>query len=119
MEITTQPAERNEARKPVKLHIERLVLHGFAPNDRRQIAAAVESELASLMNGKGALILSKNPSATERIVGQRFEATAETNAKTLGARIGRSVYQSLLLNLQAAGRGAVAERGTRTGGGKS
>jgi hypothetical protein len=37
----------------VNLHIDELVLHGFPPGDRYRIAAAVEAELARLIEGQG------------------------------------------------------------------
>ena len=39
----------------VELHIEELVLHGFEPGDRDQIAQAVERELARLLLAEGGL----------------------------------------------------------------
>lgn len=40
----------------VELHIEQLVLHGFAPSDRYRIGAAIQQELARLLAQQGILL---------------------------------------------------------------
>jgi hypothetical protein len=37
----------------VEIHIEELVLHGFAPGDRHRIAEGLERELARLVGSRG------------------------------------------------------------------
>ena len=48
----------------IELHIEELVLHGFAARDRQRIAAAVQLELSRLMGTAGAADFAKIPPAT-------------------------------------------------------
>jgi hypothetical protein len=38
---------------PIEVHIEELVLQGFAPADRQRIAAALERELTRGLTGRG------------------------------------------------------------------
>ena len=85
------------ARPRVDLHIEELVLHGFAPGDRYRIAEAVQRELTVLL---------AQPEATRG----RFQRTAkldrlDTGAMTIpdgastsaiGARIAGAVYRGLM-----------------------
>ena len=52
----------------IDLHIEELVLHGFAPGERYRIGAAIERELARLLTEQG---------APEGLLGGREEVSLE------------------------------------------
>ena len=85
----------NRQRPSVRLHIEKLVLHGFPPRDRDRIAWAVESELARLL-GQGEI-----PSALShgglipRIDGGTFQMRRGITPKAIGEQVSRNLYGGL------------------------
>jgi len=85
----------------VELHIEELVLHGFAAGDRYRIANAVEHELARLMGEGGPPESLKNPLVLERIDGGAFNVKAGLEARAAGTEIAQAVYRSLRRNTRA------------------
>jgi hypothetical protein len=78
----------------IEVYIDKLVLHGFSPHQRYDIAAAVEAELTRLVSKGGiphGLQSQRNiPSmdAANLSVNKSFEG------KTIGNRIAGSVYKS-------------------------
>ena len=79
----------------VKIHIEELVLHGFARNDRHQIAAAVQQELARLVMAARLAPFRENRRALERINAGAFKVKAGAKPQTAGTEIARAVFRSL------------------------
>jgi len=92
--MTPQPTKREPARNAIKLHIERLVLHGFAPADRHRIADRVQVELARLL-GEGNPMPVRAPVALERIEAGTFNVAAEASPRTTGTQIAHAIYRSL------------------------
>jgi hypothetical protein len=88
----------------VHVHIEELVLHGFAPGDRHRIATAVESELARLMNEEGVPKFRENPPALDRISGGAFSVKAGAKPQAAGTDIARAVFRSLRQSARASTR---------------
>ncbi len=82
-------------RPSVGVHIEELVLHGFAPSDRHRIAAAVESELTRLMREGGLPGLRENPPALGRINAGAFKVKDGAKPQATGTEIARAVFRSL------------------------
>jgi hypothetical protein len=82
-------------RPNVELHIEELVLHGFAPGDRQAITAAIEAELGRLLAIEGLPASFEGGASIGTLDAGSFEAGASERPSALGARVGRSVYQSL------------------------
>lgn len=80
----------------IELHIEELVLLGFAPGDRYRIGAAVERELAWLLEQGEGLSLAQSSEITF-LDGGRFEVARDSKAETVGAQIARAVYGGLSL----------------------
>ena len=74
-----RPAAMAPAR--IELHIEELVLHGFAPGDRRPLGEAVERELTRLLGG-GA------PAPPPRAQGGAVDRTGLQVAQAVYAQIG-------------------------------
>jgi hypothetical protein len=79
----------------VDLHIEELVLHGFAARDRGRIAAAVETELARLLSAGQAQTLLKNPAGLENLNAGVFEVKAGARPQEAGTQIARAVFRGL------------------------
>ena len=79
----------------IELHIEELVLDGFAPGDRYGIADALERELTRLLTTHGL-----NPTQAARLEGTQLDAgTArlkpDSTPRTTGAEVARTVYGGL------------------------
>jgi hypothetical protein len=79
----------------IDLHIEELVLHGFASADRHRIAEAVQLELSRLMTAKGEANFLKNPLSLERIDGGAFKVQVGAKPQTTGTEIARAVYRGM------------------------
>lgn len=78
----------------VELHIEELVLHGFAPGDRHHIGEAVQQELTRLFT------LGVPPSLAQggeigRLDGGEFGMTADMQRGAIGTQIAQSIYRGL------------------------
>jgi len=86
----------SERPRALEVHIEELVLHGFAPADRSRIGAAVERELGRLLAQTGlppAFI--QGMDRRERVDGGAFTAGPGAGADAIGARIAQAVYRGL------------------------
>ncbi len=82
-------------RPPVELHIEELVLHGFAPGDRHEIAAAIERELARLLaTGDLADGLRQRGSRAAVDAGS-FSLPPGASPGAVGERVAGAVYEGL------------------------
>jgi len=113
MKMQQQPEGKSQTRKLVKVHIEELVLQGFAPGDRHRIAAAVKEELSRLIIAEGVPASTENLGAMARLDAGAIQIRAGTSARATGARIGRAVYNSL--RAQRGGSGSVRP-GAQTSG---
>jgi len=76
----------------IQLHIEELVLHGFAPGDRYRIAEAVERELQRLLAEQGAPALFGAAVDLARIDAGAFNLKTSANSEMIGAQIAQAVY---------------------------
>ncbi len=81
-------------RQNIELHIEELVLEGFA-GDRYRITAAVERELAALFTEQGAPQSLNRGGEIEHIDSGVIEASQGSKPEALGARVAQAVYRGL------------------------
>ncbi len=109
--MAPQIADGRQARGSVKIHIEELVLQGFAPGDRHRIAAAVEQELVRLMSEGGLPRLQGNPLTLGRIKGGAFKVTAGAKPQAAGTEIAQAVFRSLRQHARASARAPRARPG--------
>ena len=80
---------------PIHLHIEELVLHGFAPGDRHRIGDAVQQELARLLtNTETPTSLAKSADIAQ-LSGGSFQISAAARPETTGAQVARAVFGGL------------------------
>jgi hypothetical protein len=84
----------------IELHIEELVLHGFASTDRRRIAGEVERELARLI-GEGDFSRLRGDLSIERMAGGAFRVKAGAKPEATGTQIAQSLYRSLRQSARA------------------
>jgi hypothetical protein len=79
----------------VELHIEELVLHGFAPGDRYRIGEAVERELQRLLAEQGAPALFNAAIDLARIDAGIFNLKPNANSEMIGAQIAQAIYSGI------------------------
>ena len=79
----------------VSLHIEELVLHGFAPGDRYRIGEAMQRELARLIAMQGLPPLLARGGEITRLDGGAFEVAPGINAEAIGSQIAQAVCSGL------------------------
>lgn len=78
----------------IELHVEELVLHGFAGGDRYTISDAVERELAFLLTNK--IPMRSESSAEVFLDGGEIHLRPGFSARQLGKEIGRRVFAGLI-----------------------
>jgi len=79
----------------VELHIEQLVLHGFAPSDRHRIGAAIQQELARLLAEQGIPPGLAQGKTIGQLDGGAFKMRADTPPRVVGAHIAQAIYGEL------------------------
>jgi hypothetical protein len=79
----------------VELHIEELVLHGFAQNDRLRIGAAIERELRRLMVAENLEALPNTSIELGRVDAGTFQLDANPTPRTVGQRVAQHIYAQL------------------------
>lgn len=79
----------------VELHIEELVLRGFAPGDRYRIGEAVERELARLFGEQGVPPSLARGSGIERLDSGAFEVAHGSKAEAVGVQVAQAIYGGL------------------------
>lgn len=83
--------------RAVELHIEELVLHGFAPGDRHRIADAVERELARLFAERGVPAGLGDGFESPRLDAGSFDFAPGARAETVGEEVARAIYGGFTL----------------------
>jgi len=82
--------------RPIDLHIEELVLDGFAPGDRYRIGAALERELTRLLTERGVpASWAAGGGEMPRLDGGTFEAKPGARPERVGAQIAQSVFRGM------------------------
>jgi len=84
----------------IRLHIEELVLHSFAPNDRYAIADAVERELSRLLAADFASAeippSLADSSGRLRVDAGNFHVAPDAKANSIGAQIAQAVHGGII-----------------------
>ena len=79
----------------IDLHIEELVLDGFAPTDRRAIAEAVQRELTRLLTDQGIHPSLSNGYEAERVDGGAFHVQPGARGNAIGTQVAQAIYGGL------------------------
>jgi len=83
----------------IKLHIEELVLHGFAPGDRHTIADSVERELSHLLATQfaeqGIQSSLTHNAEHARLDAGSFHVTPNAKPNAIGTQIAQAVHGGL------------------------
>lgn len=80
-------------RTDIELHIEELVLEGFAPGDRHAIGEAVRAELTRLLAEQRAPQFLQHGGETARLDGGKFDLKAGARSEAVGVQVARTVYE--------------------------
>ena len=81
-------------RANVELHIDELVLHGFAARDRHRIAAALERELTRLI-AQGDIEHQASPIQLDRVDAGSFQLEPAARPSYIGQTVAQRVYRQL------------------------
>jgi hypothetical protein len=79
----------------VDLHIEELMLQGFAPDNQYCVAEAVEQELVWLLAERGVEPLLTQGGGAAHFDGGMFDMAPGSNAKVIGGQVARALYDGL------------------------
>jgi hypothetical protein len=79
----------------IHLHIDELVLHGFAPGDRYHIAEAVQAELSCMLVERGVPAALAQGGSAERVATDDFNMGAAPRPAIVGRQIAQAVYGGL------------------------
>lgn len=79
----------------LEIHIEELLLHGFAPGDRYGMGKAIERELARVLAEQGVPPSLTQGGEVARLIGGGFEVALGSRADTIGAQIAQALYEGL------------------------
>jgi hypothetical protein len=78
--------------KSIELHIEELVLHGFAPEDHYRIGEAVERELTRLLANQGVPHSLERGGEIASVDGGAFDVAPGLRAEMVGVQVAKAVY---------------------------
>lgn len=83
-------------RRPVRLHVDRLVLEGFHPRDRARVAAAFQAELERLL-AEGPLpeALAGGSTTLDALQAPAIHAAPGARPERVGAEAARSLHAGL------------------------
>ena len=83
--------------KPVnlELHVEELMLHGFAPGDRYRIGEALERTLTQLFVEQGVSASLARGGEIEQLDAGAFEVSLDSRPEAIGAELALTVYGGL------------------------
>jgi hypothetical protein len=82
-------------RADVELHIEEMVLHGFAPGERYNISDAVERELERLFSEQGAPSQLSMSAEIVDLDGGSFEVAQGSKPEVVGSQVAQALYERL------------------------
>jgi len=81
--------------KHIQLHIDELILHGFAPGDRYRIAESLELELKRLLAEQGTPPLLRENQALTQIDAGSFEVAPNSRPEAVGTQVAYAIYRRL------------------------
>jgi hypothetical protein len=88
-----------QSRPTLNLHIQDLVLHGFASIDRHRIGEAMERELARLFLGQGVPRSLAGPTEVDFLDGGVLKIASAAVPGSIGIQLARTIYGTLTRKL--------------------
>jgi hypothetical protein len=110
--------QQSRATSTVKLHIERLVLHGFHAANRHHIADQVQAELQRLIAEGDVMRAVKHPIAIERTGTETISHHPNASPQDTGRQIAQAIYRNLETNTAPSSNIARANRVAPPAGGR-
>ena len=104
---------KSEINGTVHLHIDELVLRGFALEDRYRIAEAMEQELSRLIADQGVPDSLANGDCLHQVDGGSFQTKSRATPETLGHQVASAIYGSLRYSDIASSRRSDTGKGVR------
>lgn len=89
-----KPTNTPDVSPSVEVHIEELILRGFAANDHLQIGAAIEQELSRLIAQQGIQCLRTAPNLDHLDAGT-IQLAANARPQAVGQNVAQRVYGQL------------------------
>ena len=94
--LGTEPHRRSQSSalnpQSLEIHIDQLVLHGFAPGDRHHIRDAVQRELARVLTERGLPAALAHAAELNRLDAGSFVVSADGGPDAIGAQVAQAVY---------------------------
>ena len=84
----------------IELHIEELVVDGFAPDNRERFVAAVESELARLLGERGISGSLTEDIEVEQLTGSALRIRQDETSETTGQHLAQAIYARMIGGLR-------------------
>ena len=97
----------------IEVHIEQIVLHGYAPGDTRRLGEALQAELTRLVQKHGVNGSGMENLSLQTLDGGRLKAAEKPSTEALGARLAHSIHQVI-----APGAATPAQGRGKPGGGR-
>jgi len=104
--VPAQPGAPSITPSSLEIHIEELVLDGFAAGDRFRIGDALERELGRLLARQGLPASAARSASIEQLDGGAFQVAPGAGARTIGIQVAQKVYQQLAPSRNEASRRA-------------
>jgi hypothetical protein len=79
----------------IELHIEELVLHGFAPGQRHAIGDAVQHELTRLLAQQGLDLSGLASGERAHVDAGDIRVAQESRAQSVGAQVAQAVHRGV------------------------
>jgi hypothetical protein len=79
----------------IRVHIEELVLHGFAPGDRLRIADALQAGLADLLAVRGLSVPPARDTTVARLDAGTIRISPGAGAGAIGGQLARALHRGL------------------------
>ncbi len=79
----------------IELHIDALVLHGFAADNRDAIGQALQAELSRILVEHGLPSLLAHSAEIPAIATQPYGAPAGAKPSQVGAKVAQAIYEGL------------------------
>jgi hypothetical protein len=88
---SSKPEVRSQ-KSEINLHIEELVLHGFAPGDRHRISEAVQQELTRLISEQSGFASASKNITRDHVDGGNFRMTNAAKTTVVGTQIAGAIW---------------------------
>jgi hypothetical protein len=95
--MRNQNLEVRSQKSEINLHIDELVLHGFAPCEKNHIRDALEKELSRLFSAQSNFSNLSKSTLRDRVDGGNFRMANSATPNVVGAQIAGAVFGGINL----------------------